>query len=447
MYDLYDLGEFDQKGSVATKWGTKNELKLLSSKAKELGIGLIFDAVLNHRAAADHTEKCMAIEVQEEDRIKTVGKPIEIDAWLGFDFGGRGNKYSSQKYHWKHFSGTGHANGKDAIFKILGPGKDWAQDVDQEKGNFDFLMLADVDYSQKEVREDVKNWGEWVTNELSLNGFRIDAVKHISRGFMNEWFGHLNAKFGPGRLFFLCEHWTQDVRRLCQYLDQINHNISLYDVCLLSNFSKISTNEKADLRTIFNNTLVAVRPNNAVTLVMNHDTQPGQTEDSPIAPWFVPLAYALILLRQEGYPCVFYGDLHGIQGPWPRGPSCGGRLVDLVLTRMLYAYGLQHDYFDTSHCIGWTRQGTWDRPDGVAVVMSISKPGKKKMSVGTIHAGEIWTDVLNGAQKEVKIDRHGYGVFESPGEGVSVFVKKNAAGRNENGELSLRYALNFSQTF
>ena len=29
IYDLYDLGEFDQKGAVRTKYGTKDELKTL----------------------------------------------------------------------------------------------------------------------------------------------------------------------------------------------------------------------------------------------------------------------------------------------------------------------------------------------------------------------------------------------------------------------------------
>jgi len=44
IYDLYDLGEFEQKGSVTTKWGTKSELMALAYKAKEHGVGLYWDA-------------------------------------------------------------------------------------------------------------------------------------------------------------------------------------------------------------------------------------------------------------------------------------------------------------------------------------------------------------------------------------------------------------------
>jgi alpha-amylase len=62
---LYDLGEFDQKGSVATKFGSKADLLELSGKAKELGVGLLFDAVLNHKAGADKKERCKVVEVDE----------------------------------------------------------------------------------------------------------------------------------------------------------------------------------------------------------------------------------------------------------------------------------------------------------------------------------------------------------------------------------------------
>lgn len=76
------------------------------------------------------------------DRRKTVSDPYEIDAWLGFDFPTRGDKYSAQKYHWYHFSGTDFNanNNKTAVYKILGDGKDWEKSVDTEKGNFDYLM-------------------------------------------------------------------------------------------------------------------------------------------------------------------------------------------------------------------------------------------------------------------------------------------------------------------
>jgi len=68
IYDLYDLGEFDIKGSVATKWGTKRELLSLCHRAREIGIGIYFDAVLNHKAGADHFEKCQAVKLNPNSK-------------------------------------------------------------------------------------------------------------------------------------------------------------------------------------------------------------------------------------------------------------------------------------------------------------------------------------------------------------------------------------------
>lgn len=66
VYDLYDLGEFAQKGAVHTKWGTKDELVRLAERARRRGIAVLFDAVLNHRAAADQAEEVLATKVDPD---------------------------------------------------------------------------------------------------------------------------------------------------------------------------------------------------------------------------------------------------------------------------------------------------------------------------------------------------------------------------------------------
>ncbi|KAF2442633.1 glycoside hydrolase family 13 protein [Karstenula rhodostoma CBS 690.94] len=432
IYDLYDLGEFDQKGKRATKWGTKEELLELSKLAKEKGVGLHWDAVLNHKAGADKTEKCRVVEVDETDRTKEVSETYEIEGWLGFDFPGRGDKYSKMKYHWEHFSGTDYnqTNEKKAIYKILGDNKGWSRSVDEENGNADYMMFADIDYSHPEVSADVKHWGPWITKEVGLSGFRLDAVQHFSERFTNEWVDNLRDECGHD-IFIVGEFWNGDVDQMIPWLEEMHHRFSLYDAPLVYNFSTISTSTGADLRKVFDDTLVQRFPEKAVTVVMNHDTQPGSTVETHIEGWFKPLAYSLILLREQGYPCVFYGDMYGMQGDRAEPPSCGGKLADLVLARKLYAYGSQDDYYDDPNCIGWVRRGTWDHPAGMAVVMSNEGPGEIKMAVGDMHKGQIWTDVLGWEEGEVKIDEEGYGLFPCPGISVSVWVRKDAKGRDQ----------------
>ncbi|KAJ4288567.1 hypothetical protein N0V90_011804 [Kalmusia sp. IMI 367209] len=421
IYDLYDLGEFEQKGTRATKWGSKEELLELSKLAQEKGVSLHWDAVLNHKAGADQTEKCRVVEVDENDRTKEASDPYEIEGM-----------YSSMKYHWEHFSGTdwNQANEKKAIYKILGDNKGWSQSVADEQGNADYMMFADIDYSHPEVQADVKNWGVWITKEIGLKGFRLDAVQHFSERFTNEWIDTLRDTCGHD-IFIVGEYWSGNVEEMIPWLDAMHHKFSLYDAPLVYNFSNISTSEAADLRKVFDNTLVQRVPEKAVTVVMNHDTQPGQTVATPVEGFFKPLAYALILLRGEGYPCVFYGDVYGMKGEHPEPPSCGNKLPDLVLARKLYSYGSQEDYWDNANCIGWVRRGTWDKPSGLAVVMSNKGPGEIRMAVGEEHAGERWTDVLGWEEGEVEIDGEGYGVFKCPGVSVSIWVNKEAAGRDQ----------------
>ncbi|KIW63530.1 hypothetical protein, variant [Phialophora macrospora] len=442
IYDLYDLGEFNAKGSVGTKWGTKEELLQVCKKTDELGIGLYFDAVLNHKAGADSWETTKVVKVDPNDRTHDISGPYDIDAWVGFDFPGRGDRYSNQKYHWYHFSATDYdqRTKETAIYRILGENKHFATDVDNERGNYDFLMFADLDYAHPEVRTDVKNWGPWVSKELGLNGFRFDAIKHYSEGFLLEFIQNLDAQFGPDT-FCVGEFWKTSRDSLTAYLNKMHHKFTLFDAPLVEAFHRISMTERADLRSVWDGTLTQVEPWNSVTLVMNHDTQPSQALQIDVADWFIPLAHAFILLRIDGYPCVFYGNIYGIKGGVPndwRGPSAGGKIPDMVLARKLYAYGELNDYMDRPNLIGWVRRGTWDRPNGCAVVLSNAEMGEIRMYVGTEHKGEIWTDILGWESVEVHVGDDGFGTFPVGSCSVSIFVKKDAPGRERFGKFNDR---------
>lgn len=52
-YDLWDLGEFDQKGAKPTHWGSKEDLLAAIKEAKKHKIITYIDAVLNHKVSAE----------------------------------------------------------------------------------------------------------------------------------------------------------------------------------------------------------------------------------------------------------------------------------------------------------------------------------------------------------------------------------------------------------
>ncbi|KAJ7858203.1 alpha-amylase [Mycena leptocephala] len=421
IYDVYDLGEFDQKGGVRTHYGTKEELLSAIKKAKENGIVSYVDAVLNHRFGADRLETFAAVEVDNDDRTKEITDKYDIKGWTGFDFPGRGDKYSSLKYTFNHFTGVDYNDEtqKTSIYKIHGDGKDWAEAVDKENKNYDYLMGADIDHDHPEVRADLINWGKWVTEELGTAGFRFDAVKHIDRGFISDFVKSVRAETNKPKMF-------------AAYLDGLGTQFSVFDAPLHYNFKEAGDRGREyDLRAIWDGTVVQKRPIDAVTLVENHDTVVGQSLESAVNPAFKPLAYALILLRPSGYPCVFWGDLYGTGGDNPQ--QAVSQLGDLIRARKLFAYGELRDYWDHMNCVGWVRMGDPEhgRPDGCAVVICNGDEGFKRMEVGKEHANERWTDLLGWHKGEVVIGEDGWADFSCSAMSVSVWVKHDAKGREE----------------
>ena len=74
VYDMYDLGEFDQKGTIRTKYGTKKEYLAAIKAMHKAGIKVFADIVLNHRLGADETEDVMAYTVAPNDRNHVTGE-------------------------------------------------------------------------------------------------------------------------------------------------------------------------------------------------------------------------------------------------------------------------------------------------------------------------------------------------------------------------------------
>ncbi|KAK4204551.1 family 13 putative glycoside hydrolase [Triangularia verruculosa] len=443
IYDLWDLGEFEQKGSAPTKWGSKAQLELLCKIAEGSGVKIIFDAVLNHKTGADYKEKVKAKKVDPLDRNKELdgGEAKEIESWTGFNFPGRGGRYSNREWNKHHFTGVDwdDITRQKGIWKL--EGKEWSNDVDEEVGNYDFLMFADVDHRHPEVQQDIFDWVRWLPTQLKMGGLRLDAIKHYSFRFQKSLLEHIDRNVENGRDWFIVgEYWREDSEFLAKYIEYMDHRIALFDVPLCSNFSRISmAGERGDMRELFNDALCLWKPNNVVTFVVNHDTQQGQSLETPVAPWFLPHAYSLILLRANtGLPCVFYSDLYGsfANGPSSFIPPMSGNpslLARLILLRKLYAYGTQHDYFWHSDFVGFTREGHPSHSGGAGLAVLMSNRwswAREKMFVGQQHTGEQWIDVLEQCPGKVTIDEQGWGDFTVPGNrGCSVWINETAEGR------------------
>ncbi|HCW46666.1 alpha-amylase [Mixta calida] len=434
VYDLFDLGEFDQKGARATKYGDKQQLLKAVETLRSHNLGVLLDVVLNHKMGADEKERIRVNRVNPDNRDELEGEAIEAEAWTRFTFPARAGKYSRFIWDYKCFSGVDHIENPDenGIFKIINDYTDdgWSEQVDDELGNFDYLMGANIDFRNRAVAEELKYWARWIMNELPCTGFRLDAVKHIPAWFYKQWITHIE-EVAPQPMFIVAEYWSHDVEKLLRYLHQVDHKTQLFDAPLQLNFHHASTRgADYDLRTIFNATLTERDPFHAVTLVANHDTQPLQSLEAPVEPWFKPLAYALILLREQGVPTVFYPDLFGAryQDDGDAGEQytvempAVAELEALIRARQRYAHGAQTDYFDHVNCIAFSRSGTAEHP-GCVVVLSNGDDGEKQVTLGAAFAGSAWHDYLGHRQEEVTLDESGGALFYCNAGSVSVWVK------------------------
>lgn len=424
-YDLYDLGEFNQKGTVRTKYGTKSELQSAVKALKSNNIQVYGDVVLNHKMGADATETVSAVEVNPSNRNQTTSGSYNISAWTSFTFPGRGNTYSSFKWKWYHFDGVDWDQNKslNRIYRFNGDGKAWDWEVDTENGNYDYLMGADLDMEHPEVVAELKNWGKWFTNTLDLDGYRLDAVKHIKFDFYKDWLTYQRSVSGK-ELFTVGEYWSSDLSKLQNYITKTGRTMSLFDVPLHMNFYNASNSSgNYDMRNLGKSTLVSADPTKAVTFVDNHDTQPGQSLQSFVQTWFKPIAYTYILTREAGYPCVFYGDYYGISSR--NIPSMKTVIDKLMTARTKYAYGTQHDYFDHWDVVGWTREGDSSHAkSGLAAIVSDGPGGSKWMYVGKQHAGKVFYDITGNRSDKVTINSDGWGQFYVNGGSYSVYVQQ-----------------------
>lgn len=427
VYDLFDLGEFHQKGTVRTKYGTRDEFLAAVGTLRNNGLQVYLDAVFNHRDGGDETEDVTAQEVDWHDRNRVLSDPQTIRIWSRFTFPGRNGKYSTMQWFWWNFDAVSHNEFQKNVSKIFRlKDKRFSTEVSHEHGNYDYLMACDIDTSNEFSVGELQYWGRWILDTTGADGFRADAVKHIRFTFFRDWLNHLRAYSGR-ELFTVGEFWSSQVEELHGYITRSGGRLHLFDVPLHFRLHHASRAESLyDLRTIFDKTLVKEQPALAVTFVDNHDSQWCQSLESGVEPWFKPHAYALILLRREGYPCVFRADYDGAsyedRGRQASIPRFQPVIDPFLAARRDYGFGDQEDYFDHPNTVGWVRLGTGEHPGSMAVVLTNGTSGSKWMNVHRPYAS--FRDATDHLPMQVMTNEYGWGHFLCPDKSVSVWLQE-----------------------
>lgn len=436
IYDLFDLGEFAQQGTeVRTKYGTREQYIAAVKALHDSGVQVYADVVFNHKMGGEYEEDFQAIPFDPANRNRSLGGPRNIRAYTGFNFPKRGGLHSTMKWHWWHFGSVDY-NSLDPGYRAVWRMRDtpFNNEVDLENGNYDYLMGCDLNVDHPEVSGELVHWGKWMLKTAPIDGFRLDAIKHIEGDFFNDWLDELEAASGRD-LFCVGEYWTPRLDTLSWYIGKTGGRLHLFDAPLQANFHRASTSGgNYNMARILDGTLMKEFPMFAVTLVENHDTQPLQALEAVVESWFKPLAYAIILLRAQGCPCIFYADYYGAQytgrgkdgKDYPITLTRHQWILDrLLLARWHFAHGPQYDYLDHFNTIGWTRLGTAAHPHAMAVILSDGPAGSKWMEVGKPNADFV--DITGHIKGTIRTNGFGWAEFRCNGGSVSVWVEQHPA--------------------
>jgi len=87
-----------------------------------------------------------------------------------------------------------HPDERNTVYLI--EGKSFDDQVALERGNYSYLMGCDLDFQSEEVRKEIAAWGRWTLDTTGVDGFRLDAVKHISAWFFPEWLDAMEKHCG-----------------------------------------------------------------------------------------------------------------------------------------------------------------------------------------------------------------------------------------------------------
>jgi alpha-amylase len=462
--DHFDLGEFNAEGSVHTKYGTKDELleavRALHGQGGQRRIAVYADIVLNHKTGGDVDDWWQAIRVDKENRNLErwdggyeTGM-VEIKGWTKFTHPERGGAYSSFTWTSRHFDSVD-ATSSMRQFGIPGEFND-PQDkyiyrylyneagydpqnkafehwVSLEKGNYDYLTGADIDYGRYDVREEMKFWGAWIANTLELDGVRLDAVKHITADFIREWVGHVRSQ-RQGTGFAVCEYIDSSTPSLHSFIGRVSNygdfpqTVNLFDFPLRFKLQAASwQGDRYDLRQLDSGTLMREQPALAMTFVENHDYEYGRNLDSHVQEWFKPLAYAFILLRAGGYPCIFFPDYYGSTDwvengqLWHLGQKPGRQYLDLLIKlRKQFALG-EERYYAEVNVAGWVRMGFVPGAKGAMAVVINNSNGVVKgirMDTGRANRRFYHLATIKSGSDGFLVVRDKYGVYGDKSEAV-----------------------------
>ncbi|XP_024963847.1 uncharacterized protein LOC112504124, partial [Cynara cardunculus var. scolymus] len=230
--DLYNLN---------SAYGTQEELKYCIEEMHNQHLLALGDVVLNHRCA--HKQSANGVWNIFGGKLAWGPEAIVCD---DPNFQGRGNPSSGDIFH----------------------------------------AAPNIDHSQDFVREDVKQWLNWLRNNIGYDGWRLDFVRGFSGGYVKEYIEASNPAFAIGEYWDslayeggnLCYNQDAHRQRVINWINATGGTSSAFDVTTKGILHSALHNQYWRLIDPHGKPtgVMGWWPSRAVTFLENHDT--GSTQ-------------------------------------------------------------------------------------------------------------------------------------------------------------------------
>ena len=340
-FDNYDLGDKWQKGFVATRMGTKDELLRAVAVMHANGLEVIQDIVLNHNDGAGSSSGAGGPDPAAPDdgttnrykNFRYVSYAKSAGDESAADYLSRNGRFSK---NWQNFNPNPGNN------TIVG---DWnapyfGPDISYYTGSYGLSSNASYNPTQASdyMRTGNRNWLVWYKKQVGFDGVRMDAVKHFPDFASEDFLYNMQSNAGwasGGATMYAVGEWVGSASQMDGWVANVNNRAGTFDFSLRNGLYQVVNQggsfDIGTLPTYQQNTRVVniggTYVHRTVPFVNNHDTMRPTTDangnyngwntGSELAPHIDPFdprlsAVYAAALAMDGSPMLYFEDVFNV---------------------------------------------------------------------------------------------------------------------------------------
>ncbi len=258
-YDYFDFGNFNQKGTTETRYGSKTELQSCITAAHNAGLKVYADIVMNHNGGG--------LAENNPNKGGTTNTKFETASGIF-------------NRHYNDFHPSTYWGNDEGVFSTYPD------------------LCHNNPYVAGGLWANSNSVAKYYKGTMGFDGWRFDWVDGFWPGFVKSFVAAASG-------FAVTEYWgPSGGSSVSEMQNCVNGSgVSTFDFpCVKALQSAFNNNNLANLSSM--GMLCKTNPSKAVTFVTNHDIN------------YIPnnkklMAYAFILAH-EGIPCLFYSDYESL---------------------------------------------------------------------------------------------------------------------------------------